>query len=133
MEPGEYTLASVDRLLEGWVFIGGRWIEADGCYHEIRSRAETLGDIDNDYFTEVLDLDRALTALRAVNPMAAAVATLVRDGWPPEYIQEVFGDKLRTPTAKLIDKSSAFLRAYMNGATMKEARAAYKRGRRPVR
>lgn len=136
-EDARYSLSAVDRLTEGFrwdgTFKSGHWEEAAGSYLQLRARAETQGDIDEGYFCEMLDLDRALNALRMVNPVAAAIVTLVRDGWTIEEVQETFGQKLRTPAGKLLDKATCFLRAYMNGATMAEAKAAYARGRRPLR
>ncbi len=133
----EYRLSDVDRLAEGWRWLGtfdsGHWEEAQGSYLQLRSRAETKGDIDEGYFCEMLDLDRALNALHRVNPVAAAIVTLVRDGWTVDEIEDTFGQKLRTPAGKLIDKATCFLRAYMNGATMGEAKRAYSAGRRPLR
>ncbi len=103
------------------------WIEVSGSYQALRGRLEVVGDLNAEYTTEVMDLDRAIAALRRKNPIAAIIVTLIRDGWTIEEVNTVLGDKLRTPPAKLLDKSTAFLAAFLSG---RDADHAYRRGRR---
>lgn len=135
MAGARYSLAAIDRLIDGEVYDENAhvWREVTGYYYALRSRMETVGDVESDYVSEVLDMDRALDALRRVNPVAAALVTLARDGWTIDELEDTFGSKLKTDPGKLLDKSTCFLRAYLNGATHGQALAAYRRGRKPVR
>jgi hypothetical protein len=101
---------------------------------QLRSRMEHLGLLDEDGVSEVLDLDRAIEALRRASPVAAVLVTLLRDGWGLEDVEDVFRRTgLRTDPGKLVDKATCFLAAYMNGASMHQALDAYRKGRMPVR
>lgn len=80
-----------------------------------------------------MDLDRAILALKRMNPVAALVVTLFRDGWSMDEINGTVGGKLHTPPARLIDKSVAFLSAFLSGADEEAQREAYRRGRRTKR
>lgn len=77
-----------------------------------------------------MDLDRAVLALKRLNPVAALIVTLFRDGWSMDEINHTVGSKLHTPAARLIDKSVAFLSAYLSGADEEAQREAYRRGRK---
>lgn len=80
-----------------------------------------------------MDLDRAILALKRLNPVAALIVTLFRDGWSMDEIHHTVGTKLHTPAARLIDKSVAFLSAYLSGADEDAQREAYRRGRKVKR
>lgn len=127
-----YRVRDVDRLLEGEIWDGESWRDAEPRYYEARSRVEAMGDVDGTHFAEILDVDRALDELRRLAPMAAALAYLVRDGWDLEEIQELFGAKLRTPPERLIRKAKAFIRSYLAGDGRIRAAEAYRRGRWPT-
>ena len=120
----------MDRLLEGGYLTLFRWVDADPTYLDLRARVEREGELDGDWVSEMLDLERAYSHLARDYPIGAFVMACIIMGMQPQDLNEVLGSKLHMGAAKIMDKSTAYLRAYMNG---KDPKAAWRRGRRVTR
>lgn len=132
VEKAPYSYEALDRLIEGGYFLldGERWMEASPTWLDIRALVETTGHLEATVVSELLDLERAFNALAKDYPIGAFVVSAVAMGMEPNDINHVLGRNLRMHPAKILDKSTAYLRAYMNG---RDPRAAWRRGRRSVR
>lgn len=121
-----YQAETLDRLVEGGYVTqddGGHviWAEAAPTYLDLRSALETNGDVSADWVSEVLDLDRAFQALAKDYPIGAIVVGMVMLGMDVNQVHHLLGDTLRLPAAKILDKSTAYMRAYLNGQDPKKA------------
>jgi len=131
-DQARYSFETVDRLLEGGYFLldGVRWMDAEPTYLDLKARVEREGELDGDWVAEMLDLERAYSHLARDYPIGAFVLACIVMGMQPQDINEVLGDKLHMGAAKIMDKSTGYIRAYMNGNDPKEA---WRRGRRKTR
>ena len=121
-----YVTETIDRLVEGGYVTAGDdghiiWAEAAPTYLDLRSTLETRGDVSADWVSEVLDLDRAFQALARDYPIGAVVVGMVMLGMEPRQVHHLLGDTLRLPAAKILDKSTAYMQAYLNGQDPKKA------------
>lgn len=91
----------------------GRWIETPH-WLDLRAYVERTGDLEAENVATVVDLERALTALQARHPAAAAViactALLDMDG---HDLYRIFGG--RTNWARIHNKAIAFMAGWLNG------------------
>lgn len=121
-----YVTETIDRLVEGGYVTQNEtghiiWAEAAPTYLDLRSTLETHGDVSADWVSEVLDLDRAFTALMKDYPIGAVVVGMVMLGVDVDRLHHLIGDQLRLPAAKILDKSTAYMQAYLNGQDPKKA------------
>lgn len=131
-DQARYSFETIDRLLEGGYFLldGQRWMDAEPTYLDLRARVEATGELDGDWVAEMLDLERAYTHLARDYPIGAFVMACIVMGMEPRDINEVLGQKLHMGAAKIMDKSTAYIRAYMNG---NDPKSAWRYGRRRTR
>ncbi len=108
---------------------------------QLRSRAETFGQVDEDGWVEVLDLERALGLLaaplmqrrrgheieRQARVAAALIATRLLLGWGEGEMRPLVrpGDD----PERLIRKGAAWIAAYLSGQSIEGAEAAFRRAR----
>lgn len=110
-----YTRGTIDRLVEGMVFRGvddrnpSDWIEVDGHWGDLRSRAERTGDVESEGWLEVLDLENAIAAMRGDHPQAASVVTLHLHGFTAADVKYIKNYE------RLLAKGVAYILAYLSG------------------
>jgi len=113
-----YPRIVISALLEGGFYSpdspdDDHWIETSHLL-ELRARVERAGDVESEAFATVIDLERAISALQARHPDAAAVVTCVAFlDFDARQLAEVFGP--RRNWARLQNKAVAWMAAYLAG------------------
>jgi hypothetical protein len=144
-----YSSSDVARLAEGFVeTAAGEFVDVcEVSWITMRARTETTGNLDSAGWHEVIDLERALDALKACGcrggastgqvvcrckrKEAALVFMAAMHMWKPEEMQMAFAHS-RTPFGRLQAKAQAFIGAFLNGESPAIRDLAFKRGRYPL-
>jgi hypothetical protein len=139
----------VSRLVEGWIETdAGEWLDvSEVCWMALRARTETTGNLDAEGWLEVIDIERAIDALKACGcrgqastgevvcrckrKEAALVVLAALHLWRPEDMQMAFA-RSRTPFGRLQAKAQAFIGAFLAGESPETCSTAFKRGRWPL-
>jgi hypothetical protein len=91
-----YSDSSIDRLVEAGVWEGDRWRDLDhGSWLDGRAEVERTGNVEWEGWLEVLDVERAVSALRTRHPEAALAVTHVMLGGTFEELQAAFREMSR--------------------------------------
>lgn len=118
-----YCGCDVERLVDGWIsapqagearWQGGMLAGDDGSWLLHRARLERFGEVDSEECSEVLDIERAVTALQKSHPVAAMTLALVMFGWDPAELERDLG-RFHRPATTHLDRGIAYCRAYLSG------------------
>jgi hypothetical protein len=125
----DYPANSIERLIEGQVYDAerGAWSSVEGSWAAIRSSVEHRGNVDQEGWQEVLDLERSIANLGRHHPQAAALVILTLFGWQGEEVERVLSLG-STPYETVLAKAKNYLQADLNG---EDPDNAYKSTRRP--
>jgi hypothetical protein len=118
-DQARYSAAAVDRLVEGWGWHPGAraWIEYDGSWAVLRSVAESSGDVHLDSFAEVMDIERAVDALRVRHPQVALLVLAVMHQWGTDDLKLAFG----TSYEDTIERAKRWLWLWLAGRDPEQA------------
>jgi hypothetical protein len=95
-DQARYTDSTIDRLVEAGVWDGDRWRDLQhGSWLDGRAEVERTGNVEWEGWFEVLDVERAVSALRSRHPEAALAVTHVMLGGTFEELQEAFREMSR--------------------------------------
>ncbi len=140
-DQARYSDSSIDRLVEAGVWSDdNKWVSVDwGSWLDSRAYVERTGDVEWEGWSEVLDVERALTALRnrgGEHAEAALAVTAMMLGWDYEEITEAFRQMARDTKSSeraarraelAIESGKRFMASWLSGRSGEGAFRSYRR------
>jgi hypothetical protein len=136
-----YSDSDIDRLVEGGAWnTEDKWVAVEwGSWLDSRAYVELTGDVEWEGWAEVLDIERALTALRNRGPEhaeAALAVSAIMLGWDVDDLTEAFrqmardtksSDRAARRAELAIESGKRFMASWLSGRGGEGAFRSYRR------